>query len=206
MKRIGLLGGTFDPIHKGHLILAENAYRQLELDKVVLLVSPDPPHKKDKKVSDFKHRYNMALLASEGKDFLEVSDFETTLAQPSYTVNTLKALKELYPENRYYFIIGEDSLDAIERWYHPEEILQMTHLIVAVRDEEDDDKTIEEQSSYLQAKYNAKIHLLKSDYVNISSTAIRNAVYAKEAIDEYVPEKVEDYIWKENLYTKSEKN
>lgn len=202
MNRIGILGGTFDPIHNGHLILAENAYKQMKLDKVVLLVSPDPPHKQDKVITGFDYRFKMTELAAEGKDYLEVSDFETTLAQPSYTVNTLKALKELYPENKYYFIIGEDSLDAIEKWYHPEDIFKMTHLIVAVREEEDDDKTIEEQAEYLRKKYKAKIHLLKSDYVNISSTTIRNAVAKGVEINEYVPEKVADYIWKENLYTK----
>lgn len=202
MRRIGLLGGTFDPIHYGHLILAENAYRQMNLDAVILLVSPDPPHKQDKVITGFQHRFNMVKLAVEDKDYLVPSDFETTLPQPSYTANTLKALKECDPETRYYFIIGEDSLDAIETWYHPEEIFKLTHLIVAVREEEDDDKTMEEQAQHLKEKYNAKIHLLRSDYVNISSTEIREAVADDLDIRGVVPEKVADYIWKENLYIK----
>ena len=200
MKRIGLLGGTFDPPHNGHIILAENALKQMNLDTVILLVSPDPPHKQDKQITAFSHRYNMSGLAAEGKDGILVSDYETHLPVPSYTAQTLEHLKDQYPNDVFYFIIGEDSLDNIEKWYHPEEVMKLTELIVAVREENFESRTIEDQINYLKTKYGAVIHLLKSDYVNISSTGIRSNIINGKNIKGLVPEKVEEYIWKEKLY------
>lgn len=200
MKRIGLLGGTFDPPHNGHIILAENALKQMNLDTVILLVSPDPPHKQDKQITAFSHRYNMSGLAAEGKDGILVSDYETHLPVPSYTAQTLEHLKDQYPNDVFYFIIGEDSLDNIEKWYHPEKVMELTELIVAVREENFESRTIEDQINYLKTKYGAVIHLLKSDYVNISSTVIRSNIINGKNIKGLVPEKVEEYIWKEKLY------
>ncbi|MBQ0145757.1 MAG: nicotinate (nicotinamide) nucleotide adenylyltransferase [Lachnospiraceae bacterium] len=200
MKRIGLLGGTFDPPHNGHIILAENALKQMNLDTVILLVSPDPPHKQDKQITAFSHRYNMSGLAAEGKDGILVSDYETHLPVPSYTAQTLEHLKDQYPNDVFYFIIGEDSLDNIEKWYHPEKVMKLTELIVAVREENFESRTIEDQINYLKTKYGAVIHLLKSDYVNISSTGIRSNIINGKNIKGLVPEKVEEYIWKEKLY------
>lgn len=200
MKRIGLLGGTFDPPHNGHIILAENALKQMNLDTVILLVSPDPPHKQDKQITAFSHRYNMSGLAAEGKDGILVSDYETHLPVPSYTAQTLEHLKDQYPNDVFYFIIGEDSLDNIEKWYHPEKVMELTELIVAVREENFESRTIEDQINYLKTKYGAVIHLLKSDYVNISSTGIRSNIINGKNIKGLVPEKVEEYIWKEKLY------
>lgn len=200
MKRIGLLGGTFDPPHNGHIILAENALKQMNLDTVILLVSPDPPHKQDKQITAFSHRYNMSGLAAEGKDGILVSDYETHLPVPSYTAQTLEHLKDQYPNDVFYFIIGEDSLDNIEKWYHPEKVMKLTELIVAVREENFESRTIEDQINYLKTKYGAVIHLLKSDYVNISSTVIRSNIINGKNIKGLVPEKVEEYIWKEKLY------
>lgn len=200
MKRIGLLGGTFDPPHNGHIILAENALKQMNLDTVILLVSPDPPHKQDKQITAFSHRYNMSGLAAEGKDGILVSDYETHLPVPSYTAQTLEHLKDQYPNDVFYFIIGEDSLDNIEKWYHPEKVMKLTELIVAVREENFESRTIEDQINYLKTKYGAVIHLLKSDYVNISSTGIRSNIINGKNIKGLIPEKVEEYIWKEKLY------
>ena len=201
MKRIGLLGGTFDPVHNGHMILAENALSQLRLDSVILLVSPDPPHKQDKTISAFQKRFDMARLAAEGKEGIYVSDYETHLPTPSYTAQTLENLRQQYPCDKFYFIIGEDSLDNIEKWYRPADVMAMSELIVAVREENFDSRTIEEQMTYLKNRYNAVIHLLKSGYVNISSTEIRNDVKKGNSIEDAVPSKVAEYIWKEKLYT-----
>jgi len=205
MRKVGILGGTFDPIHNGHLVLAKNAYDQLQLDEVLLLVSPDPPHKQDRVKTEFCHRFRMTELASEEYEALTPSDFETFLPAPSYSVHTLKALKSVYPDYDFYFIIGEDSLDAIECWYHPEQLFKLTKLAVAVRYEDDDARTIEEQSEYLHRKYGADIHILNADYVDISSTDIRRKVAEGKSITGLVPKKVEDYIWTEKLYTKLEK-
>ena len=201
MKRTGLLGGTFDPIHNGHMILAENALSQLGLDSVILLVSPDPPHKQDKTITAFSHRYEMTRLAAQDKDGIFVSDYETHLPSPSYTAQTLENLTMQYPDDKFYFIIGEDSLDNIEKWYRPADVMSMSELIVAVREENFESRTIEDQISYLRDRYNAVIHLLISDYINISSTEIRNDIKTGKSIAYAVPEKVAEYIWKEKLYT-----
>ena len=202
MKRIGLLGGTFDPVHNGHIILAENAYNQMQFDMVVLLVSPDPPHKQDKVILPFNFRYDMTKIAAEGHEGLTVSDYETHLPSPSYTAQTLENLRVQYPNDKFYFIIGEDSLDNIESWYEPAKVMNLCELVVAVREENFDSRSISDQIDYLSEKYGAVIHLLKSDYINISSTEIRNKVSNKESIHDLVPEGVEAYIWKEKLYTK----
>lgn len=201
MKKIGLLGGTFDPIHNGHIILAENAYNQMLLDMVVLLVSPDPPHKQDCLISPFRYRYEMAKTAAEGHPEMTVSDYEIHLPVPSYTAQTLENLRIQYPNDKFYFIIGEDSLDNIESWYEPAKVMQLCELIVAIREESFESRSITDQIEYLKTKYNAIIHLLKSDYINISSTEIRHKVSNSESIHHLVPKGVEEYIWKEKLYT-----
>lgn len=201
MKKTGLLGGTFDPIHNGHIMLAQSALDQLELDYVILLVSPDPPHKQNQEVSQFDIRYEMAKLAVTETDRIIVSDYENHLPTPSYTAQTLTHLKEQYPNDRFYFIIGEDSLDNIESWYEPAKVMELSELVVAVRKEEFDSRSAEDQIAYLKEKYNAVIHLLKSDYVDISSTEIRKSVHENKDISTMVPEKVAEYIWKEKLYT-----
>ena len=201
MKKTGLLGGTFDPIHNGHIMLAESALDQLELDYVIFLVSPDPPHKRNQEISPFNKRYEMAKLAVSEMDRIIVSDYENHLPTPSYTAQTLTHLNEQYPNDRFYFIIGEDSLDNIESWYEPAKVMELSELVVAVRKEEFDSRSAEDQIVYLKEKYNAKIHLLKSDYVDISSTEIRKSVHENKDISTMVPEKVAEYIWKEKLYT-----
>jgi len=206
MRRVGLLGGTFDPIHNGHLVIAYEAYRQISLDEVWLMVSPDPPHKKGRTITQFSHRYRMASLAAEDAAYVTPSDYEVHLPQPSYTAKTLKSLMADYPDTQFYFIIGEDSLHAIETWYEPAEVMRLTELIVAVRDGESYSRTVLEQKEYLCEKYGARIHLLRSENVDISSTMIRERVKSGESIKGLVPFKVEEYIWKEMLYTGSEKS
>jgi len=201
MKRAGLLGGTFDPIHNGHMELAQNSYEQFSFDEIWMMVSPDPPHKKDHSISPFAHRFNMVQLAAQDRPYMITSDYEVRLPQPSYTVHTLRALKEDYPDTEFSFIIGEDSLDAIETWYHPEEVMVLTDLIVAVRNEGAHVRDISDQADYLRDKYGARIHILNSDYIDISSSDLRIKVMRGESIEGLVPSEVEKYIWTEHLYT-----
>ena len=210
--KIGLLGGTFDPVHSGHIALALNALKQKKLDQVWFLVSPDPPHKKASEKSPFSVRYEMTRLALEDYDLLIASDYETKLAQPSYSARTLEALYSDYPNEDFYFIIGEDSLDQIELWYEPEKVLSLAKLLVAVRHEDDgflgSDKSIDEQIAYLCGKYKrtdgteAFIEKINCDYVDVSSTEIRQKVKKGESIKGLVPDAVAEYIWKEKLYIK----
>jgi len=148
----------------------------------------------------------MVQLAAYGRPYLVPSDYETTLPQPSYTAQTLAALKKDHPDCKFCFIIGEDSLDAIETWYHPEEVMSLTELIVAVRNihpgtEGVKGRSILEQAEYLRNKYRAVISILDSDYVDISSTYLREKVRRGESIEGLVPAEVAEYIWTEKLYT-----
>ena len=204
--RIGLLGGTFDPIHFGHLTIAENAYDQYELDELWFMPSPDPPHKLTKEKSPYDVRFEMTKIAVGSRDGFIVSDYELKLEQPSYTAKTLESLHKDYPDDDFFFIIGEDSLDKIETWYEPAKVLSQAAILVAGRIETDDIKTVEEQIRYLTRKYDARIYQIVCDYVDISSTEIRNRVNAGLSISDLVPAEVEEYIWKEKLYMKSVKN
>ena len=115
-NKIGILGGTFNPIHNGHLMLAKEAYEQHNLDKVWIMVSPNPPHKAGTTIVDVTDRNNMVKAAIEPYDFMEFSDYEQRRVGFIYTAETLTLLKKDYPENEYYFIIGGDSLENIEKW------------------------------------------------------------------------------------------
>ena len=122
-KRVGVMGGTFDPVHIVHLILAENALKQFDLDEILMLPNGDPPHKTGKKITPASHRIAMLRLASEGVAYFRVDDMELRRAGYSYTSVTLKELREAHPDTDYYFIMGGDSVFQIETWHRPEEVM-----------------------------------------------------------------------------------
>lgn len=134
MKRIGIMGGTFDPVHNGHLLLGRQARSEYGLDEIWYMPSHIPPHKKDHRITDGKDRLAMLELALEGIPFFSVSDFEMKREGNTYTAQTLELLKEEYPEDKFYFIIGADSLFQLETWYHPEKVMELTSLLVSGRE------------------------------------------------------------------------
>ena len=123
MAEIGIMGGTFDPIHNGHLLLGKQAYEEYKLDQIWFMPSGTPPHKKDHKVTDVKDRVAMVQLAIKKFPFFYCSDFEIQRPGNTYTAQTLQLLHQEYPKHRFYFIVGADSLYQIEKWYHPAEVL-----------------------------------------------------------------------------------
>lgn len=191
--KIGILGGTFNPVHKAHLELAKAAYEQHGLSKVLLMVSPNPPHKAGRIIADVAHRNEMVKLAIQPYDFMEFSDFEQKREGFIYTAETLTLLGEKYPENHYYFIVGGDSLDAIDNWYHPEIVLKKCTLLAAGRDDIYDEKLLK-RIDELNVKYNADIRMVKLKKMDISSTEVRAGEF------EDVPDEVADYIKEHGLY------
>lgn len=192
--KIGILGGTFNPIHNGHLELAKAAYNQYSLEKILMMVSPNPPHKAGQDIVDVSHRNNMVKLAIEPYDFLEFSDFEQKREGFIYTAETLTLLKEEFPMNDYYFIVGGDSLDNIEKWYHPEIVLANCVLLAAGRDglfDNDLSKRINE----INEKYNADVRMIKLEKLDVSSTDIRAGDFND------VPASVLNYIKENGLYS-----
>lgn len=192
-KKIGILGGTFNPIHDGHLMLAKEAYLQQNLDKVWIMVSPNPPHKAGTTIVDVIHRNNMVKAAIEPYDFMEFSDYEQRREGYIYTAETLTLLKKDYPENEYYFIIGGDSLDNIEKWYHPEIVLANCILLAAGRDDLFNESLIS-RINELNAKYKADIRMIKMQPMDVSSTEIRAGDF------DDIPASVKKYIDDNRLY------
>ncbi len=200
MAKIGIMGGTFDPIHNGHLLLGRQAYQEYELDQVWFMPSGNPPHKRDHAVTDAQIRCEMVRLAIEDDPRFYLSDFEVRREGNTYTAETLKLLHEAYPEHQFFFIIGADSLYEIERWYHPEQVLAQSVILVAGRDYEAADCTMEEQIRYLEDKYRADIRRLHCEEVDISSNELRDMEARGKKIFKYVPKTVETYIEAHGLY------
>ena len=195
--KICIFGGTFDPIHKGHLHIAKNALSEFSLDKVIFMPSGVSYMKKD--VTPSIHRFNMIKEAIKGIDGFEISDIEIKREGYTYTADTLDQLKIIYPSDDLYFLIGTDTLFMIEKWYKFEYLLENLKFLVADRNDPESKKKADE----LKDKYNAEIQFMNCDFYNISSTELRKEI-ADTNYDEYVckdiNENVFDYIKSNHLY------
>lgn len=202
MANIGIMGGTFDPIHNGHLLLGRQAYEEYQLNQVWYMPSANPPHKTDHTVTDMRMRGEMVQLAIKQYPFFAYSDFEIRRNGKTYTAQTLNLLHESYPEHTFFFIMGADSLFEIESWYHPEEILGQTAILVANREyTKKSGKNIEEQAAYLNQKYHADVRLLHCEEVDISSAQLREMIRrSSHAVIKYLPRDVLVYIKEHRLY------
>ncbi|MDE7247906.1 MAG: nicotinate-nucleotide adenylyltransferase [Lachnospiraceae bacterium] len=208
MKRIGIMGGTFNPIHNGHLTIAQRAKEQFSLDKVLFMPSGVPYMKNLREVLPASVRCEMTFLAIRNIPYFELSDLEALAEENTYTCHTLQKLKSLHPDTDYYFILGADSLYAIEEWRHPELIFQYCTILAAARAEQADDaskslpaqRQLVKQTQYLREKYHAAIELLEISNVDISSTQIRTLLSEGKSIRGLVPEAVETYISENHLY------
>ena len=199
--KIGIMGGTFDPIHNGHLMLGKTALEQYELDEVWFMPNGNPPHKKQSSIkSDVKDRVAMTELAIRDNPRFRVELYEAERREISCSWETLGYFSSHYKDDTFYFIIGADSLFAIETWVHPERIFPVCTILAACRDEIDTSEEMECQIKYLKKKYNAKICLLRSPLMNVSSHELRAMIKEGRSITGYVPRSVEEYIKKEELY------
>lgn len=204
MKRIGIMGGTFNPIHNGHLTIAQLAKEQFALDQVLFMPSGVPYMKNLREVLPAPVRCEMTALAIRDIPYFALSDMEAAAEGNTYTCHTLQKLKSTHPDTDYYFILGADSLYAIEDWRHPELIFKTCTLLAAVR--EDAGKQpfswhqFEKQAQYLREKYHAAIELLKMTGINVSSTQIRALLKRGADIHGLVPENVETFMLENHLY------
>lgn len=198
MKKTGILGGTLNPIHVGHLIIAQAAKEQLQLDKVLFMPTGCPPHKNTDIIADKRHRSTMIKMAIESNPDFAFSDVELKRDGIIYTVDTLKILKEQNPKEQFFFIMGADSLLAIESWKKPEDIFRLCTVVVADRDEQEG--KLLDMISYLQNKYQGEIVFVKAPLVDISSSDIRDKVRMNCSIKYLVDDKVEKYIYENKLY------
>lgn len=196
---IGILGGTFDPVHMGHLILAQEVLQSANLDKILFIPAGLAPHKDNEKIVDSKHRLNMLLLATEGNSQFEISTIEIEKKTLSYTYETLYQLKSIYKKDTLYYIIGADNVFNIETWKSFEELFKLCDLLVALRPGFDK-KSVIKKSNQLIYKYNAKIQVLDIPLIDISSSDIKKAIIKKKSIKYLVPESVGEYIREHLLY------
>lgn len=196
--RIGLYGGTFDPIHTGHLIVIENAINYMNLDKVIILPSSNPPHKKHKKKTATNIRVEMVAEAIKDNDRIILSTYESTDQTVRYTHETIRYFKKYFPEDEIFYILGEDSFLTIDTWKNYEDILD-ENIIVFTRSNIDSDSELVKKVEIIK-KDNPNIFLINNLNINISSTLIRGLVKNKKSIKYLVSDEVKYMIEKRGLY------
>lgn len=195
--KIGLFGGTFDPIHIGHLIIMENVINAMNLDKIYILPNSNPPHKLQNKKTEISIRLKMVREAIKDNHKIEINDYDYRNNSIHYTYQTLDYFKKTYPDDEFYFIIGEDSFLDIKKWKNYEQILK-EKLIIFKRYSEINSSLLSEINEI--KKYNKNIYLIDNMALDISSTLIRSLVKNKKSIKYLVDDKVIEIISKENLY------
>lgn len=191
--RIGIYGGSFNPIHRGHTELAASIVRQGLVDELWLLVSPLNPLKQDatSDIAEYEHRLNMARLATEGIEGVKVSDFERHLPIPSYTITTLGELRNAYPEHEFVLVIGADNWERFPRWYHAQEIIDTYSILIYRRPGCEMDETLLPPS----------VQVVDTPLYDISSTEIRESVKKGKMPLKWVDRKVATYIRVHHLYS-----
>ena len=200
LSRIGIMGGTFDPIHYGHLAAAEAARVEFGLSKVIFIPAGSPPHKQSQKISDAEHRYSMTALATSSNSGFEVSRLEVDKAGITYTFNTMKELRSIYGEApAIYFITGADAVLELLTWYKIGELLTLCKFIAVTRPGFDIRK-LEQKIAEITSKYDGEIICLEVPLLEISSTDIRERIRSGKPVKYLLPEEVEAYIHKNGLY------
>lgn len=191
MKKIGLLGGTFDPVHNGHIEIAYSFINSGLIDELWILLTPFPPHKLGEKHVPYEKRLSMLKAAFSDAGF-KILSIEKELPKPSYTYRTIQVLKEKNPDTFFYFCLGEDSLAQFHTWKHFEKILNEAELLVAKRPLSDHDNVDHEVLS--------KTTFVEHTPIEVSSSSIRGRISDTKFLKENIPEQVYSIIDKENLY------
>lgn len=190
--KIGLYFGTFNPIHIGHLTIANYLAEYSDLDQVWFVVTPHSPFKKKSTLLDNHHRYQMVDRAVEMYSKLKASDIEFNLPQPNYTINTLVYLEEKYPDNEFALIMGEDNLNSFHKWKNYEQIIERHHIYVYPR--------ISKVKTESKFENHEKVHFINAPIMELSSTFIRSGIKEKKNIRPMLPENVWQYLDEMNFY------
>ena len=198
MARLGIMGGTFDPIHLGHLATAESVRESMNLEKIIFIPAANPPHKTEKKITSAIHRLKMVELAIQSNPFFEISTMEIDRQGLSYSLLTVEELHEKFERAELFFITGADAVNDLSTWYHAHELLEKCHFIAATRGGSMLDwRSLEKFFGSLARE---KIHEVQTPALEISSTDIRNRIANGRSIKYLVPDEVEKYIAREELY------
>ncbi|MGL5318825.1 MAG: nicotinate (nicotinamide) nucleotide adenylyltransferase [Bacteroidales bacterium] len=190
MKKIGIFPGSFNPVHIGHLALANYIKEYAHLDEIWMMVSPHNPLKEVHSLCPAEHRLNMLRIALRNSNCIKPSDFEFSLPQPNYTITTLEELKKLYPENHFTLIIGGDNWKTFEKWFRYKDILENFEIIVYPRPHESVKKT--DISTHIQ--------IIQAPVFEISSTMLRESIRADKQLQYFYPDGVYEYIRENGLY------
>ena len=199
MLRLGIMGGTFDPPHMAHLIMAEQAVAEFRLDMVLFIPAGNPPHKDCMSITDAEHRYAMTLLATADNPLFQVSRIEVDRTGPSYSIDTIRQIRGIYgADTEIYFIIGADEALNIASWHEAESLPDIVEFIVAPRPCFD----LASLKERLPRKLYSSLHILSMQPVYISSTDLRASVANGDPIRYLVPDSVTNHIAKYGLYSK----
>ncbi|MDX2272764.1 MAG: nicotinate-nucleotide adenylyltransferase [Cyanobacteriota bacterium] len=196
-RRVAILGGTFNPVHLGHLVMAEQSLHQFDLDQVLWIPAGDPPHKPLAAGATSQDRWQMLQLAIADHPRFVCSDLEMQRQGPSYAVDTLRHLHRQYPDTLWFWIIGVDALKDLPHWHQAPDLIKLCHWIVAPRV---DNQTAQQVIETIQERLPIQAELLQAPYIEISSTFLREQIHQQGSIRYLVPPAVADYIQQQNLY------
>ena len=194
--RLGIFGGAFDPIHNGHLLLAEQSREQCQLDEVWFVPTKIPPHKEADSLSPDADRVEMLKLATAGRPEFVVSEIELNRAEVSWTVDTLRQLRDERPDDELFFLIGADSLRDFPTWKEPETIAELASVVAVNRGE----ASLDELTAGLKPELSASVRLVTMPGISISATDLRSRVSAGKSIRYLIPRAVEEFILAQKLY------
>lgn len=197
-KNIAIFGGAFNPIHKGHINLINEFDKIFRFDKILLVPTKTPPHKSKDEFVSAEHRMNMLKLVGDNYPKLTPCDIELNMDGVSYTINTLTALKEVYPDANFYLIIGSDMLFIFNKWYRYEDILERATVLLGAR-EKDELETLQKIANELD-KTGQKIKVIEHSVMSMSSTMVRNAIKQGSDVTQFLLPQVYDYIKQNKLY------
>jgi len=194
---VGIFGGTFNPIHRGHTALIAQAHDELMLDKIIVIPSGNPPHKRELDIASGNDRKRMVELALEDYPYCEISDYEMSREEYSYSATTLQYYSKYY--SNIYFIIGADSLLQLDTWYHPEIVMRYATIVAANRDAHAAEE-LNKAADRLKANYGARVIFIHMPRIDVSSSAIRTHLANGLPVDGMLDAGVEEYIRQRGLY------